>query len=189
MITFSNWLKLYENFKSDNAVFFSLDVIDSYTRNNELRKQTVFYEKISNANFNLMYYLMSFGNKVAASSLNSPLPNLTRALIYFTSNNFLVYVWKTGIAHQDVAKGLDNVKAARKLPDIDYLNLYNVTYKISKRGKLGAHWCFPVVMMNGKLITNITPEALQALLNQKKINDVFMFTDDQVNDLIKKVKE
>ena len=187
MLTFQDWL--WEDFRSDHGIIFSIDVIDTNTRSKQQSTQLAFYEKVNGNKINLHSYLMTFCNKAAANALQSPFPQLTRGLFYFMGSYFIVYIWKNSLAHVDMAKALDKVKAARKFPDADYSALYAVTFRAGKRTKIGNEWCLPVVMLNGKLITNTTPAALEALFTQKDVTSIFTLTTAQAKELIASAHE
>ena len=110
-----------------------------------------------------------------------------RSLIYSTPNGFDVFVWSAAIQHAQMTRSLDVNKNLNKYPNgIKYVYSYNECQILMKGDEVGSVWCFPFVIWQGSIVSNLESRALDVLNDEKKFKNVFQISDNQWESLSKK---
>ena len=135
---------------------------------------------------NLTRYSKSFLSSNVLDIMKAP-SNDYRVLIYYTPEGFHVFVWYASIQHTQMTKSLDANKDMKKYPsNIKYQYLYNESQMFMEGDSIGSAWCFPFIIWQGSIVSNLMPEALIVLNKAKDVKSTFQLSDAQWNSISKK---
>lgn len=173
---------IIEDFNSHGALQFLIPV-STNTRGSKgsssAKSVMMFYENVKTTSFNLTKYLNSFMRTDVSDIMQAP-GNNYRILIYGSVNGFHVFVWTASIQHTQMVRSLDANKNLNKFPaNIKYQFFYNECQMYMEGDVIGNEWCFPLILWEGELKINITPESKNVLDRAKDIQTVFQLSNSQ----------
>lgn len=184
-------LFIQEDFNSHGAQQFLIPVSTVSKRGGPKvasSAQTImmFYEHVVGSSLNLTRYAKTFLSSNVSDIMKAP-SNDYRVLIYCTPDGFHVFVWYASIQHTQMTKSLDANKDMKKYPsNIKYQYLYNESQMFMEGDAIGRAWCFPFIIWQGSIVSNLMPEALIVLDKAKDVKSVFQFSDAQWSALSKR---
>jgi len=185
MKTFYQFIQ--EDFNSPKATQVSLEVMGMGRsgKGAPTKSLIAFFEAIPKRPFNLLRYLRSFDSQDAKDILNNSTSSRWRGILFSSNQEFLVFVWKGSVLHQQVCQAIDKIAGKDKVPAHKYLKSYNTMNLLDPGETLDNNWCFPFVYMLGQIRTNLPPVAFGELDKQKGIQDLFQFDESQVSKILK----
>lgn len=143
--------------------------------------QTVmlFYEHITGTSFNLPKYAKTFLASSVSEIMKAP-SNDYRVLVYHSTDGFHIFVWYASIQHTQMTRSLDANKDMKKYPSgIKYNHFYLESQMFMEGDSIGPTWCFPFIIWQGFIVSNIMPEALNVLNDAKDLKSTFQLSDTQ----------
>jgi hypothetical protein len=184
MKTFNQFIQ--EDFNSPKATQISLDVLKATGRKGVTAKTGAlsFFEALPKRSFNLLRYLKSFDTEEAKTVLGNNM-GYWRGLIFNSSQEFLIFVWKGILLHHQIAYAINNQSGMGKIPALKYEKAYNTMNLLDPGETIDNNWCFPLVYLNGQIRTNLSPVALEELEKQKGVKALFQLDDMQFSKLLK----
>lgn len=185
MKTFNQFLQ--EDFNSPKATQVPLEVASLWRSKKSTPKEPLlaFFEAMPKRPFNLLRYLRSFDSQDAKDILNNSTSSRWRGILFSSNQEFLVFVWKGSVLHQQVCQAIDKIAGKDKVPAHKYLKSYNTMNLLDPGETLDNNWCFPFVYTLGQIRTNLPPVAFGELDKQKGIKDLFQFDESQVSKILK----
>jgi hypothetical protein len=146
----------------------------------------MFYEHVAGSSFNLTRYAKSFLASDVSAIMKAP-SNDYRVLIYHTPEGSHIFVWYASIQHTQMTKSLDANKGMKKYPsNIKYQYLYNESQMFMEGDLIGPAWCFPFIIWQGSIVSNLMPEALTVLNKAKDVKSTFQLSNAQWDAILKK---
>lgn len=189
MKTFEKFIK--EDFNSHGAQQFLISVPTATKRYGSKvasSAQTImmFYEHVLGSSLNLTKYAKSFLSSNVSDIMKAP-SNDYRVLIYHTPEGFHVFVWYASVQHTQMTRSLDANNDMKKYPsNIKYQYLYNESQMFMEGDSIGPAWCFPFIIWQGSIVSNLMPVALDVLNKAKDIKSTFRLSDAQWESILKK---
>lgn len=186
MKSFANFV--LEDFNSHGAQQFLIPVSTVSKRGGPKgasSAQTImmFYEHVVGSSLNLTRYAKSFLASNVSDIMKAP-SNDYRVLIYHTPEGIHVFVWYASVQHTQMTRSLDANKDMKKYPsNIKYQYLYNESQMFMEGDAIGPAWCFPLIIWQGSIVSNLMPEALAVLNKAKDVKTTFQLSDAQWNSI------
>ena len=182
---------ILEDFNSSGAQQFLIPVSTVSKRGGPKvasSAQTImmFYEHVMGTSFNLTKYAKTFLASNVSEIMKAP-ANDYRVLVYHVIDGFHVFVWYASIQHTQMSKSLDANKDMKKYPSgIKYNHFYLESQMFMEGESIGPIWCFPFIIWQGSIVSNLMPESLSVLNKAKDLKSTFHFSDTQWESLMKK---
>jgi hypothetical protein len=178
MFTFNEFIA--EDFNSPKATQFKLTIPGGKSG----FPSDIFFETLPYRPFNLIRYSKSFNSEIAFDTMHN-IYKSWRCLVFAKNTELLIFVWKVSLTHESIARALTDKISLNKFPDYPYLKVYNNTTALNSDKTIGDQWCFPITFKSDILRTNLSDQQVLALNTQKKIENLFQLTDQQMKDLTK----